>query len=463
MRWILIICLFTNMYSCLPKESPTAPPNIIFLLSDDQRWDMVGINGNEVIQTPNLDNLARKGANFVNHYVTTSICSVSRASILSGQYGSRHQLWGFGQGFDKEAFDNTYPMILKRNGYFTGFIGKYGVGSILLPSAHFDYWNGFGGQGNYSQINEDGTPIHLTQKIGNQVIDFIQRVPNDQPFCLSVSFKAPHVQDGAPISRIFPYDLEYQSMYTEVVWEKPLTAAPEYFDHFNGDGFGQNNVARQRYRRRFDTEERYDRSLEGYYRLVHGIDVQLGRMIKELEIAGLADNTIIIYTSDNGFYLGEYGFAGKWYGSEPSIRTPLIIHDPRMAAVGEVEGISLNIDLAPTILNYAGITAPANYQGQTLLPLITGESGEIRSSFLYEHLWPLTPGYVIPSTEGVVTKTQKYMRYFPGLSPDNVVFEEFYDLVKDHHETRNLISDPDYESERNELKELLEKYKVEVK
>lgn len=440
-------------------------PNIIFLLTDDQRHDLLGANGNDIVQTPNLDALAKKGTNFKNHYVTTSICSVSRASILSGQYGRRHNLWGFGSGFSEASFDQTYPMVLQRNGYHVGFVGKYGVGPIGMPERKHDFWRGFANQGTYRHQDEDGNPIHLTKKLGNQMIEFLDSLPKEKPFCLSVSFKSPHVQDGAPAipEQIFPTDPAYDAEYESVIWEKPELFDPAYFDHFPAPAFGQDNEARKRFRARFGTEANYDGSLEGYYRLVHGVDVQIGRLVQALEEKGLDQNTVIIFSSDNGFYLGEYGFAGKWYGSQPSIKTPLFIYDPRRQAGQEVSALSLNIDIAPTILGIAEVAAPANYQGQNLMKVVEGKTDYLRGAFFYEHLWPITPGYPIPSTEGVVKEDIKYMRYFNGLDINDVVFEELYDLTSDPKEKINLAQDSRYQKDKAQMISMIKGYRETLK
>jgi arylsulfatase A-like enzyme len=181
-------------------ETPKSRPNIVFLLADDMRWDAMGCAGNKIIQTPNIDSLAARGVMFKNHFVTTSICCVSRASIFSGQYERRHGINDFHTDFTPAALAQTYPMLLKAAGYRVGFIGKYGVGD-KLPKDAFDYWKGFPGQGRFF---EKGDPVHLTSKMGDQAIEFLKGGDGTKPFCLAISFKAPHAQDGAP--REFPPD-----------------------------------------------------------------------------------------------------------------------------------------------------------------------------------------------------------------------------------------------------------------
>jgi hypothetical protein len=174
-------------------------PNIVFLLTDDQRWDTMGCAGNPIIRTPNMDAMAIDGVRFTNAFVTTSICASSRASIFSGQWVSRHGIKDFATPFSPDALAQTYPMLLRGAGYRIGFIGKYGVGTEKdLPVDKYDYWKGFPGQGMYEHKDENGNYKHLTQIIGEQAIEFLRGCSEQQPFCLSISFKAPHVQDEDP-------------------------------------------------------------------------------------------------------------------------------------------------------------------------------------------------------------------------------------------------------------------------
>lgn len=463
----LSVCL-ALLLGCHGTErdaDPAIAPNIIFLLTDDQRWDMLGAAGNETLQTPNLDSLAERGVLFENAYATTSICSVSRASILSGQYGRRHQIWGLLRAFSAEAFSQTYPMLLKAAGYYTGYIGKYGVGSTELPARKFDYWGGFERQGSYFQRDEPGARVHLTAKIGRQALEFLRSRDERKPFLLSIGFKAPHVDDRAPPvpEKMFASDPRYADEYEDVVWDRPAAAAERYFDHFP-PAFTRRNEARIRWRQRFSTPERYDASLEGYYRLVHGVDVVVGELLHELERQGIADDTVILFSSDNGFYLGEYGFAGKWYGSEPSVRVPLVLFDPRDGGPRgmRVSEIALNIDIAPTILSIAGVARPAAMQGEDLTRLVSGEAESWRTDFFYENLWPPTARPHIPSTEGVIGERYKYMRYFSLRKPGEIIFEEMYDLNHDPDELSNLIDDRDSQETRTRLAKAVQAFSGEL-
>ena len=430
-------------------EGPPASPNIVFLLADDLRFDHLSYAGHPVVQTPAIDALARRGTRFDSAYVTTAICSVSRASILSGQYGRRHGIWGFERGFAATAFAKTYPAVLRAGGYHTGFIGKWGVGPTEPVADRFDFFRGFDGQGTYHHVDAEGDYQHLTERIGLQIDSFFATVPpagSSRPWHLSVSFKAPHALDAAPPtpSEQFPAAPRYDMFYADAEWPRPPSAQPRCADHFP-DSFGPDNVARRRYARRFATPELYDATLRGYSRLIQGIDDVVARLVARLDALGMSDDTVIVFTSDHGFYLGEYGFAGKWYGSEVAIRIPLVVVDPRRPG-GQVDAYALNIDLAPTMIDLAGLEIPSAMQGRSLTPLLGGAPAppDWRSGFFYEHLWPgdLYDAYPIPSTEGLVTQREKYMRYFRGEAParGGIMFEELYRRDgSDPHEIVNLV------------------------
>jgi arylsulfatase A-like enzyme len=410
-------------------------PNIIFLLTDDQRWDTMGCMGNEIIKTPNMDNLAQEGTLFKNAFVTTAICGASRASILTGQYERRHGCVGFGRLSDRDN-EKTYPLMLKDKGYRIGFIGKYGV--FNPPVEKYDYWKAMIGQPKYEHTDENGDYKHYTKICEENALEFLEGNDN-KPFCLSVSFKAPHVQDKDP--RQFIFDPAYQDLYKDVKIPPPKTGADKYYYGAFPDWFTKSNEARRRWRIRFSTPEKYQESVKGYYRLIYGVDVVIGNIRKKLEEIGEADNTVIVLMGDNGFYLGEHGIAGKWYGHEESIRVPLILYDPRLPKSlkgQEYDEMALNVDIAPTLLDLADIQPSESMQGRSLLPLIKRENTEWRKEFFYEHRFKKESGKTkIPPSEGVRTKRYKYLTYL-GHN-----FEELYDLKNDPHEINNLAQSSD--------------------
>lgn len=428
----------------------TARPNIVLLLTDDQRWDALGCMGNGIIHTPHLDQLCAEGTRFDNAFVSTAICCSSRAGILTGLHTRCHGVEDFATPVVGEAWAAAYPALLRDAGYFTGFAGKFGVGSAV-PSDAFDFFEGFAGQGRYF-LDPDTEQDHLTKHIGNAALQFLDACPPDRPFCLSVSFKAPHVQDDDP--RQFLYDPALEHLYQDVEIPPPAKAEPERFEAL--PEFIRNSEGRARWQRRFATPEMYQQMVKGYYRLVSGVDREVGRIRAALAERGLDRNTVIVFTSDNGFFLGEYGLAGKWLQYEESIRVPLVVHDPRIPADGRAAvraGMAMNIDLAPTLLGLAGAAVPPSMQGRSLVPLLETGARPWREECFFEHHFANDPdGRVfIPGSDAVRTDRWKYVCYDHGVP----AYEELFDLRDDPGETRNLAGDAGHADTLNGFRERL--------
>lgn len=456
--WFRILMLFglvalAIMFSCTKKDAER--PNIIFLLTDDQRWDALGVMGNNIIQTPHLDELARQGILFRNAYVTTAICAVSRASLLTGQYQSRHGINDFNTSLSAEALRNTYPMVLKKAGYRIGFIGKYGVGNPRdQPADEYDFWAcSPKGQPDYEMTDEKGNYIHHTDKVDQDISRFLKEYGHQSPFCLSVSFKAPHEQDGDPPR--FIVQERFKDLYVKDHIPVPETADPSYWNSFPDFFRTDDNIARKRWKPLFSTPELRQETVKNYYRLITGVDNVVGKMRKQLKEQHLEDNTIIIFMSDNGFYLGEHGMEGKWYGHEESVRVPMIIFDPgENKSNGKVvDEIALNIDIAPTILARAGVPEPEEMQGVDLLGEKTLLSD--RQDFFYEHTFMGSPR--IPKTEGVVSREWKYIKFIEH------GYEELYDLKVDPLEKTNLAPDAGYQDRLTALRDRYGELKEDVK
>jgi len=422
-------------------QTSRRPPNILFLLTDDQRWDALGCMGNPIVQTPNIDGLARQGVLFRNCFVTTAICVTSRASIFSGLYARTHRIEQFNQQFSAEQFASTYPAILRRNGYRTGFIGKYGLDAQPLPEKGFDYWRGFAGQGKSFPQGENGP--QMTAIMTDQAQEFLNSAGSSQPFCLSVSYKHPHAEDADP--RQFLYDARDRDLYRNATIPVPKTAAPEYIAQLPRSI--QRSEGRRRWAVRFSTPELYQESVKSYYRLCSGIDRSVGQLLQTLRARNLHENTIVIYTSDNGFYLAEHGLADKWFMHEESIRVPLIVYDPRPGALrgASLDQFALNIDMAPTMLDFAGLADRPPMHGASLSPLMRGEKPRWRQEFFYEHHFRYN-GW-IPATEGIRDQRWKYTRYID----EQPVYEELFDLNADRLEERSVASSP---SQRTTLERL---------
>lgn len=421
-------------------------PNLVLLVADDLRADVLGFAGDVRARTPHLDALAASGAHFRENFVTTSICATSRASIFTGQYASRHARWDFAVGLDAEQLASSYPARLRAAGYYTGFLGKWGVGgrrSAAAPEAVFDVWDGFYSQGRYWREHR-GEDQHLTDSLAERAAAFLKGAPATRPFSLSVSFKAPHAQDEDETTDPFQPHPRFLALHRETEFPKAPTATEEHFARL--PEFLRSSEARRRWHTRFSTPERTQDSLRKYYALVSGLDAAVGRILEALAASGRASDTVVLFTSDNGFLLGEHGLAGKWFGFEPSIRTPLVIAGPGVAAGLAVDEPTLNIDLAPTLLDLARLADSTRMQGRSLVPLWRsgGRVRDWRSDWFYEHRFSPSAeaqrlsGYApIPRTEGVRNRRWKYLVHTGEASPNELLF----DLASDPYEEHNAIED----------------------
>ena len=411
-------------------------PNIIFLLTDDQRWDAIGCAGNSIIKTPNMDSLAKNGVQFKNAFVTTPICAASRASLFTGLYERTHGYTFTKPPIDRKFTDLSYPKLFKENGYQTGFVGKFGV---KVTEGVTDEWFDFFKPTSYPYFkNHGGRQKHLTDINFNHAIDFIRSSDQNKLFCLSISTWAPHADDGAEEQYFWPESCN--DLYKDVTIPEPQLSDPAFFESL--PEFIKNSFNRTRWFWRFDSPEKYQKMVKGYYRMISGIDLALGRLLKELKQNNLDQNTIIILMGDNGYFLGERGFAGKWTMHDMSIRVPFIIYDPRISKNKQgktVEEMVLNIDITPTILELANISVPKEYQGKSLLPLIKNKNVKWRSEILTEHLWDFEH---IPQTEGVRTDRWKYIRY-----QNHPEYEELYDLNVDPNEKKNLAKNVEFNNQ----------------
>ncbi|TVP83004.1 MAG: hypothetical protein EA353_00045, partial [Puniceicoccaceae bacterium] len=354
----------------------TTRPNVIFFLTDDHRNDGLGVAGHPVLKTPVMDTLAEQGVRFENAFVTTSICMASRASILTGVTERTH-----GNTFGQPPVPGpiarlSYPVLMRDAGYRTGFIGKYGVQMHQFnPAREFDVFHPVNRTPYFKQM-PDGSQRHETDLCADHAIAFLQAQSPDQPFSLSISFNAPHAEDRdrRPGIGHFPWPPSTDGMYEDIKIPPPRLSDPAIFEAL--PDFLRHSMNRERYHWRWDTPEKYQTNMRAYFRMISGIDNAIGRIIDTLRDEGLADNTVIIVTGDNGFYLGERGLSGKWSHFEESLRVPLIVYDPRLPAEKRnrvVAEKALNIDIPATLLDLAGIPAPDLYQGQSLLPLVRGE------------------------------------------------------------------------------------------
>ena len=460
--WLCLAGLALAASWCTASDAAEpSRPSFVFLLTDDLRSSALGCMGDPIVRTPNIDRLAAGGSLFRNCFVTTSICAVSRASILTGQWERRHGIDDFSKGLNGDPWANTYPAQLRRAGYRTGFIGKFGVGSpaeVAAKETAYDYWRGLPGQaGEFFFDKDDPTHTHATARFGNQAIEFLEGCRPETPFCLSVSFNAPHARDRTP--REYEPDPRDESLYADVVIPLPDLATEEAFRRL--PKFVQESEARRRWSTRFDSPEKAQAVLRDYYRLISGLDREVGRIVDELARKGLAGNTVIFFTSDNGYALADRGLADKWFMYEESIRVPLIVFDPRLPIARRgrtLDSVALNVDLAPTMLDMAGVPVPKAMQGRSLAPLLAADAApaDWRTEFFYEHH---TGANIIPPSEGVRTERWKYIRWLPP----NPLVEELYDLANDPLEQRNLFSDPAHAQSLAELRAKWEQYRRDLR
>jgi len=452
--WTAAAVLAPGCFSC---RQSGRKPNILFLLVDDQRNDTLSCAGHPIIKTPVIDSLAVGGVRFSNAFVTTSICAASRASILTGLYERTHRYTFGTPPLSPAHMAESYPALLREAGYRTGFIGKYGVRTEGEPeSAMFDYFKPHGGNPYFKQ-QPDGSLRHETEVAGDRAIDFLEGNPEGRPFCLSISFNASHAADW-DLEDHFPWPKAVDGMYEDVEIPAPRLSDPAIFA--NLPEFLKTSMNRKRYFWRWDTPEKFQKNMRAYFRMLSGIDRVIGRIRRELEQRSLADNTVIVYMADNGYYMGDRGFAGKWSHYEQSLRVPLIMYDPRQPKEkrGAVrDEMALNIDVPATILQLAGVEIPASYQGRSITPLLRGEGVRPwREDFFCEHLMD-NPD--IPKWEGVRGERYVYARYFE----QEPVYEFLHDLETDPDQLVNLAADPGYSEILAAMKKRCDEFKTKMK
>jgi arylsulfatase A-like enzyme len=437
LAWLLACAFLSNEPARTAPAPQAARPNVLFLITDDQRFDMMG-NVNPLLHTPEMDRLAREGVRFEQAFVTTSICAASRASLLCGLVERSHRYSFLTPPLADSLVDISFPKLLREAGYRTGYVGKFGVN--LHPGATARLYDYFEPRGHpYWKKQPDGSLRHLTDIEGDLAVKFLEaqaRAGDGRPFCLTVGFNAPHAQDADP--RQYFWQHEVDSLYQDVKVPRPPLSDAGFYNHlpeFLRDG----TMNRHRWRWRFDFESKRQEMTKGYWRMISGVDLVIGRLRQKLDQLHFSANTVIILIGDNGYFLGERGYAGKWLPYEPSIHVPLLMFDPigRFSRANlRPTNLVLNIDVPPTILDVAGVPIPEKMQGRSLVALARGEApADWRKDIWIEHLM-MEPS--IRKHEGVRTERYKYIRYFEA----NPVLEELYDLREDPLETVNLVNSP---------------------
>jgi N-acetylglucosamine-6-sulfatase len=455
---VVIAVIAAGYFALRAEANADSPRNIVFVLSDDHRYDFMScVDGcPEFLKTPNMDRMASRGALIQNAFVSTSLCSPSRASILTGQYMHHHKVVDNQRPVPEGT--KFFPEQLQRLGYKTAFVGKWHMGHEKDdPRPGFDHWASFRGQGTYSNptLNINGQRKkfegYTTDILTDQAIKWLDTRGDESPFCLYLSFKATHYPfEPAPrnLDKFADKKIDYpetmanteRNYQTQPHWVRERRYSIHGIDHMETGAFDKDPVPN------------FDDLYRQYAECVSGIDQNLGRVLDWLDAKGLSDNTIVIYMGDNGFELGEHGLYDKRDAFEHSIRVPMLAYAPGLIKPGtKVVQMVQNIDIAPTLLEIAGTDRQQidmmKMDGRSFLPLLEGKNVGWRDHILYEYHWewnfPATP-----TTFAIRSDRYKYI-YYHGVWDHN----GFYDLKTDPLERHNLINVPGYQNQIKEMKQ----------
>ncbi|WP_379714425.1 sulfatase-like hydrolase/transferase [Haloferula chungangensis] len=462
------------MISATGVHADPEKPNIVFLMTDDQRWDTLGCYGRTDVLTPNIDKLAEQAVVFDNAYYAVAICMPSRTTMFTGRYFSDHKVgftYPYNRTLPKEEFADSYPARLRDAGYRTGFIGKFGIRLESMSKTvaeHFDFFAGISTTSKHGPhfpkddeelqkiYRKDRDPKERTLIKGDAMIRFLETQPKTQPFCLSVSFDA--VKNDRDSDMYGPHVklFEDKQMWVPGNWvEGKNTQLPKVLDHCRGTYLHMDRTS---------TPELYQKLARRFAVQAYTVDQQVGRLVEKLEEMGVMDNTIIIYTSDNGRFHGSHGIYDKAILYDEAMKEPLIIFDGRSGKEDRgrrVDAMVSSADLAPTMLSLAGVEVPKAMKGQDLKGLLDGtqDTGKWRDSVLMENFFiqeifkvqnnpkkakALNDEIIANNrsyrSRGVRTDRYKYFKYFEH----HPVIEELYDLEADPLEQNNLVSNPEY-------------------
>lgn len=492
---IKIACMFCLVgfitSSCNTQEK--SKPNIIWIFSDDHSYQTIGAYGGrlqELNPTPNIDRLAAEGMRFDRCYVENSICAPSRATLLTGKMSHMHRKYNNGRILPFDHDQQQFQKILQNSGYQTAMVGKIHLNGQMQG---FDYWEVLMGQGSYvnpvllsekGEIQYDG---YTTDIITDRSLEWLKtKRDKDKPFMLMVHNKAPHrawipsrkhMQMYEDIAIPEPENLhdDYASRTTaahkqcmeildDMDYERDLKMRPTEVKGFISRGVDDRFDERREKYKDVDlsikdealTELKYQVYMKDYLRCIWSVDENVGRLMKYLKESGLDENTIVMYSSDQGFYMGEHGWFDKRFMYEESFRTPLIVRWPGTAKAGSVNtDLVQNIDFAETFLDICGTAAPEDMQGESLVPLLKGKTPKDWRTFLYYHYYE-AGGHCVPRHEGVSTKRYKLIRFYGHEIPNGEEWE-FYDLKEDASEMNNAYGDEQNSAKISELKEELKR------
>ena len=449
-------------------EAPLLPgrPNVVFIMSDDHAAHAISAYGSRINSTPNLDRIAAGGIRLDATFCTNSICAPSRAAILTGEYNHRNGVTSLHDTLSSDRW--TFPQALQDAGYATAMIGKWHLGhGPGVDPAGFDHWRVLPGQGHYHNpvMLEAGGKVveragYVTDLITDDTIEFIENhvaATPDRPFAVMCHHKAPH--------RTWEPDRAHARMYEDIDIPEPET--------FDDDLVGRAEVVQAARMRMMDLDPftdlkafvpegltqdeeiswRYQRYIKDYLRVVASIDDNVGRLLDRLEALGLAEDTIVVYTSDQGFFLGDHGMFDKRLMYEESLQMPFLLRYPRLVQAGSTaDDIVVNVDFAPTLLDLCGVELPSSVQGRSFAAVLGGETPQDWPQSMYYRYWMHRDGaHLAPAHYGVRTRTHKLICYYNdplgevgANGPASAVEWELFDLVADPYEVDNVIADPAY-------------------
>lgn len=435
-------------------------PNFIFIYTDDQRWDAVRALGRQPwLRTPNMDRLLKQGAWFRNAFVGTSLCAPSRSSLLTGCYPHKT---GVMDNNRTSLLRDDVPAVftqLRQAGYATAYIGKVHVPNFLEGDRGLDLLASFPGQGNYFNnrfvVNGKTTPTegYITDHINRFALEFLSRREKGKPFAMFVGHKAVHGSWEPDPKYQHLFDTEWMPL--PKTWDDTYAGRPSYLKARRKSWHGTEGLL-QKYN--------YSEWQRRIAACLVSVDDGIGQILSHLEKTGELNDTMIIYSSDNGYFQGEHGLQDKRAMYEDSIRVPFLVHYPRAIKPGTVfDQMVLNIDLAPTLLDCAGVERPAHVQGRSWKPVLEGKDRSGRDHWLYEYFWEKSYPWD-PTQYGIRTRRHKYIRYPDTGSADpqylmkgELPYDELYDLEADPLEMRNLARDPAAAGVLRQMQDLLRK------
>jgi len=448
---LLTSSTFARELQSLTKVDGVKPRNVVFILSDDHRYDAMSFMDHPFVETPRMDGMAKEGVHLKNAFVTTSLCSPSRASILTGLYTHKHRV------IDNNRMvpDGTlfFPQYLQQAGYETAFIGKWHMGGGSDgPRPGFDHWVSFRGQGHYTpaawtKLNVNGTHVpqkgYITDELTDYAVDWLKDRKGEKPFFLYLSHKAVHANFTPAERHDGCYDdIEVKPPATQNMTPEQLAGKPRWLRDQRNSWHG------------VDFPYHSELDIRGYYKnyceTLRGVDESIGRVLDQLKEMELYESTLVIYMGDNGFMFGEHGLIDKRVAYETSIRVPMLMQCPELFKGGTVvEDVVANIDIAPTVFDAAGLVKPDYMDGGSFIPIAQGKETEWRDYFLYVYYWEKN----FPQSPTVFClrgDKYKYITYYGLWDTD-----ELYDIQADPNETKNLITDPEFKKIAREMENKL--------